>query len=190
MVIQTQWGVLLHSRRRQEVLHSLIQPLTASQVAVRAKLSLDCAKGALRTLARVNLARCLNELARSSRVYGLTRAGVRWQSRVREFLSWPTVRYEEPPADWQLYGWVCFRHRWAVLRAMSEPSIAPLIRKRARSHDAAIRISVNNVRDVLRQFRKRNVAQVRSVGSRRVHELTDIGQTLRQLLLRAEGVAA
>lgn len=167
----------------------MVQPLTASQCAGRTELTLDCCKSALRQLAQRRLAGCLNEPARSGRVYGLTRVGVHCQRQVRRALQRPDIPYEQPSADWTLYGWLCFRHRAAVLRGLGEPGSASLIRRRAREHAPGLRISANNVRDVLRHFLARGIARLeRTEGRRRTYSLTSNGQLLRTLLIRAEEV--
>ncbi len=188
MVYEDQDVWVAQSGRRQRVLHTMVQPLTATQCAERTSFTLDASKAVLRQFARRGLADCLNGLARCSRVYGLTPAGIVVQGRTREANEWSHMAYESPRVDWSLYGWVCFRHRAAVLRGLGEPGTASMIKRRARDQRPTIRISVSNIRGVLRQFLGRGIARVESApGNRRVYSLTPTGYLLRGLILRAEG---
>lgn len=182
---------LSRSPSRIRVLHSMVQPVTAMQCAERTSLPLDSCKSALRRFAGRRLALCLNESARSSRVYALTRTGVRCQRRSREAASLPHVPYEHPELDWEHYGWVCFRHRSAVLLALGSPGSAALIKRRARERLPSIRISVGNVREVLHRFVNREIAQIQvSSEGRRLFSLTPKGEALRNQLQRLAEVAA
>lgn len=122
-------------------------------------------------------------------MYALTRTGVRCQRRAREATSLPHVRYEHPDIEWEHYGWVCFRHRAAVLRALSIPASASQIKRRARERLPSIRISVGNVREVLRRFVSREIAKIQlDLKGRRTYALTPRGEAIRDLLVRLEAV--
>jgi predicted DNA-binding transcriptional regulator len=75
---------------------------------------------------------------------------------------------------------------------MDEPLQPAAIKRRARRHDPEIRMSANNVRDVIQVFLRRGI--VTSVLERgKTHpryELTETGRQLQQLLLRAETTTA
>jgi hypothetical protein len=93
-----------------------------------------------------------------------------------------------PQIDWTLFGWVCFSHRAAVLKALTMPLQPATIKRRARSQVPGLRMSANNVRDVIRLFLEKGI--VRPVHLRKrtfpAYEPTATGQALRELLFRAE----
>jgi len=92
--------------------------------------------------------------------------------------------------DWNLLGWVCYRHRAAILKTLSEPLQPSAIKRRARARDPTLRMSANNVRDVIRLFKQRGIVQPVYLRKKKHprYELTDVGKTLRQLLGQAESV--
>ncbi len=174
--------------RRQKVLVHLRQPMTARQVAGHADLSLSRCSRALGELARREALTCLNEPAWQSRIYWLTELGRHWQAHVRNHLGLQPLVHDFPEVDWHLYGWVCFRHRSAVLKTMNEPMQAVHIRRTARQQNPRVRMSANNVRDVLRLFVDRSIARKVWV-RRKAHprfELTETGTKLRELLVRID----
>lgn len=120
-------------------------------------------------LRRQGRVECLNPEARRSRVYA--RTGTRREG-----------------VDWELYGWVSYSHRRAVLLALDEPRQPAGIKRRARFLQPGIRMSANNVRDVIRLFHARGI--VRPVHVRkRAHpryELTRLGEQLQRLVLEGE----
>ncbi|QNN23339.1 hypothetical protein HED60_13985 [Planctomycetales bacterium ZRK34] len=134
------------------------------------------------------LGKCLNEQARRSRVYGLTHLGEQSQRQLCKMLDLPIFKQNIPDVDWELYGWVCFRHRAAVLKTITEPIQPASIKRRLRTTMPQLRISANNVRDIIYQFRDRGI--VRPVKPRmRAHlryELTNLGKQLQSLLKNVE----
>jgi hypothetical protein len=102
-------------------------------------------------------------------------------------LNWNT---DLPVVDWHLYGWLCYRHRAAILKTIVEPMQPATIKRKARSHDPTLRMSANNVRDVMRLFLWKSI--VRQVWIRKKrhprYELTEVGKILRQLLIQVEVV--
>lgn len=165
----------------------LAQPTTALQLARREGVTLDRAGYLFWELACRHLVDCLNATARKSRLYWLTEMGCRCQTRLRKTLHFSPVTHELPPVDWFLYGWLCFRHRAAIVAAMNEPLQPATIKRRARQRDQTLRMSANNVRDVMKLFLRRGV--VRKVNLPREHhpryQLTRAGRTFRALLLNA-----
>jgi len=168
------------SERSQRILARLSQPLTASQVAAREGVSRSACSRVLRNLMRCGLAQCLNPDARRSRVYGQTQQG-------RTF-----VGGEEPhrhdQIDWGRYGWICYSHRAAIIRVMDQPLQPATIKRKAKMQDATLRMSANNVRDVIRLFVEKGIAKPVKV-KRRAHpryELTTAGRRLQEQLLAAE----
>lgn len=123
----------------------------------------------VRRLRHRGLVQCLNPNARRSRVYARTDAAL-------------------PRVDWALYGWVCFSHRRAVLEALDEPRQPSAIKRRARYLHPGIRLSANNVRDIIREFREHNIVQPVSVRGRAhpAYALTPTGTALQTQVLENE----
>ncbi len=137
----------------------------------------------VRGLIKLQFLTCLNPQARRSRLYWVTAGGAAHSKR------FCAARCDHQPSiDWDLYGWVCYSHRAAILKALVRPLQPCEIKRKARSDNPSLRMSANNVRDVIRLFVGKGI--VRCVpGKRRAHpryELTALGDTLRTLLLRAE----
>lgn len=167
------------------LLDALRHPLTVTQLARRLERHPDSVSRSVVRLAKHRVVRCLNPAARRSRVYGLTRKGV----KLREGLD-PDRVYQSPKIDYELFGCLCHRHRKAVLLSLDRPLQPADIKRRARLRDGRLRISSNNVRDLIPLFLERGV--VRPVRVRkRVHfryELTEAGRQLREFMIRAEAV--
>ncbi len=157
--------------------------MTATQLSRLTGLDLDPTMFVVRRLIKLQFLRCLNPQARRSRLYWLTAAGAAYSRR------FGSERCDDQPSiDWDLYGWVCYSHRAAILRTLVGPLQPCEIKRKARFDNPGLRMSANNVRDVIRLFVGKGI--VRSVpGVRRAHpryELTTLGDVLRTLLLRAE----
>ncbi len=178
---------LIQSERRKQIVREFTQPLTAKQLSQRTELSRDASSHLLWELAIYDLLRCLNEHARRSRVYWLTYLGLGCQHKLYKLLNTPTPRHHVPKVDWHLYGWVCFSHRQAIIKALLSPMQPSAIKRRARLQNLKLRMSANNVRDVIRLFLAKNI--VRPVHRRRhahpLYELTDVGVDVQRLLHRA-----
>lgn len=156
---------------QQTIINALTQPMTVTQLAKRAELGRDVCSRQLRKLAEHGRVCCLTPTAQRSRVYA-----------TREHAS---ARQE---VCWDLYAWICFSHRSAVLRALDQPLQPAEIARRARRRDPQLRMSANNVRDVIAAFRTRGVVRPHIV-KKKAHpryELTPTGRQLQQLLLAAE----
>lgn len=169
-------------------MRQLTQPLTVRQVSRRSQIPFEKCRQVVRRMVRAGYMNCLNASARRSRVYALTASGrTARQTLIREARV-SRVTPVPPTINWQLYGWVCFRHRAAILMTLHEPMQPAAIKRRARSRDPTLRMSANNVRDVIRLFRAHGI--VRAVRVRHsVHlryELTDVGHVLQSLLMAAE----
>ncbi len=175
---------------RKAVLTSLTQPLTAKQLSRKTRIDIDSCSHVLGRLAQHGLTTCLNPAARSSRLYGLTDLGRKCRERLsREFgLPDKPQACELTGIDWQLYGWLCFSHRSAIIRALTEPMQPSAMKRRLRQMGSAVKISANNIRDVVRLFLQKGIVQkvhIRKKAHPR-YELTGLGQKLRDLLIRAE----
>ena len=179
---------LVQSERRKQIVREFTQPLTATQLSQRTDLSRDACSHLLWELAIYDLVRCLNEHARRSRVYWLTYLGVGCQHKLNELLHTRPQHHHVPEVDWHLYGWVCFSHRQAIIKALLYPMQPSAIKRRARLQNAKLRMSANNVRDVIRLFLAKDI--VKPIHRRRsvhpLYELNDVGIDLQRLLYRAD----
>ena len=177
------------SERRKCVLSCLTQPLTVKQLSSLASLKLPACCHVLSELRTYKVVRCLNQSARRSRLYWLTKLGQRCRNASNEPAGGNSNPANLPDIDWNLYGAVCFSHRSAVLRAISGPMQSVTIKRAARFQDPTIRMSANNVRDVIKFFMAEGI--VTRIDVRGKHhpryELTELGKTFQLLLLRAEG---
>ena len=166
----------------------MTQPMTANQLARRTQLSRAVCSQVQAELVIYDLVTCLNPLARRSRLYWLTELGQRVRRRFGgEFCS-SSTQPSDSTIDWELYGRMCFTHHAAVVRALNEPLQPATIKRRARARQPQLRMSANNVRDIIRLLAAWSV--VRPVQVRRKahlrYELTDNGKAIQQLLDRAE----
>ncbi len=179
---------LVQNSRRRLVLLSVTQPLTAKQAAFRTALDPDRCGYIIWELALNDLLRCLNQQARRSRVYWLTQGGSACQRRLCRMSQQPEAAHDCPEVDWELYGWVCFNHRAAVIKALTEPLQPAAIKRRARSQNPGLKMSANNVRDIIRLFNAKGIVQpvrLRKKAHLR-YELTPMGKTFQRLLGQAE----
>lgn len=96
----------------------------------------------------------------------------------------PAYIYDFPVVDWEVYGWICYNHRSAVIKALTKPLQPTEIRKEVKRRFPEIKISANNVVDILQLFLEKDV--IRSVKIRRkarcCYELTKIGKEFQSLL--------
>jgi len=135
------------------------------------------------------LVTCLNPEARNSRLFWLTQSGQECQKRLYQE-SYPEKTaelYDFPSVDWELYGWVCYSHRGAIIRILTEP-MQPSAMKRTLRKYPALKISANNVRDVIRLFLGKGIVRLVKV-HKKAHpryELTEAGEQFRKLLMGAE----
>lgn len=173
-------------RNRTTVLSSIGQPLTAKQVSRKMGIPPTCCSKVLSNLAAKGVVVCLNPKARNSRLYWLTTLGRECQKRLRPGL--PEGEYKLPDVDWELYGWVCYKHREAVIKTMTRPMQPAEIKRIMRVQRANIKISANNIWDIMRLFLTEGIVQkvyVRKKAYSR-YELTAKGEQLRKLLMTAE----
>ncbi|MCC6227737.1 MAG: hypothetical protein IT432_00745 [Phycisphaerales bacterium] len=182
----------MKSLLRARALASFHQPQTVLQMARRLHTGVDRVGYVFWELVTGKLIECLNARARQSRVYWLTAVGARCQARVRRALGLRPLSYSLPSLDWSLFGWVLFRHRSAVVSALDHPLRPSDIKRQARRRDERLRMSANNVREIIKLFLERGL--VRPVKEPREHhpryELTDAGRAVRTLLLSTGGAAA
>ena len=174
---------LLRSRRRQLLLKHLSQPMTAQQLSELVDLSRRDCSDVLAELSNAGLLTCLNSEALRSRLYGLTLLG---QATRSDF--YPHLRAYQQPAgiDWSLYGFVCFSHRSAVILSLDLPRSPAEIKRHARCCNPNIRMSANNVRNVIREFKQMGIVSVlQTRGAYPKYELTEEGRQFQTLLRQA-----
>jgi DNA-binding transcriptional regulator GbsR (MarR family) len=174
---------LLRSRRRQLLLKHFAQPMTAQQLSERVDLSRRDCSDVLAELSNAGLLACLNPKATRSRLYGLTTRG---QAVRSDF--YPHLRAYQQPAgiDWSLYGFVCFSHRSTVVLSLDLPRSPAEIKRHAKYCNPNIRMSANNVRNVIREFCDMNiVSPVTTRGTYPKYELTEEGRQFQTLLRQA-----
>ena len=182
-----QW--MRQGERRQIILRRLQQPMTAKQLAALTGIRPDCCSYVLWELSIYAVVHCLNIDSRKSRLYWLTELGKACRHRLAEHQGLSLVTHELPNIDWNLYGWVCFTHRAAVIKALHSPMQPVRIVKTARFKDPHIRMSANNVRDVIKRFLQKGIVQKVPGPRKRSHprySLTTTGLKLQELLFRAE----
>lgn len=178
---------IVKSPRRIQVLANFSQPLTARQMSKRTDLTLDACSYVLWEFTIKALTTCLNEAAQRSRVYWLTPWGL--SCRRRLFREHGKVMPDPfvPDVDWDLYGFVCHRHRTAIIKALTFPMQPAAVKRRARSLDPTLRMSGNNARDIMRLFKQRGIVVPLSEPGRRFPKYVPAPMTesTRKLLLKA-----
>jgi DNA-binding HxlR family transcriptional regulator len=173
---------------RKKIILSLGQPLTAKQISRRTRISVDTCSYLLGKCAANGLGICLNPNARNSRLYWATELGVKCQKRLHRELSLPETMYDVPSVNWELYGWVCYNHRAAIIRTLTEAMQPSEMKRRLRNSKPNMKISANNIRDVIKLFLQKRIVQktfVRKKAHPR-YELTELGTKCQGLLSRAE----
>ncbi len=170
---------------RQQVLLAITQPVTATQLSRRLRISLDRCSNALLQLHSHKLVRCLNPTANRNRLFWLTRAGMSCQRHLEHGTSFS---YCFPDIDWELYATICFSHRSEVIRTITHTMQPSEIKRRAAFRRPGLTMSANNVRDVIGYLKAKGI--VRPVTIRKKahprYELTEIGLHMRRLLLQVE----
>ena len=173
---------------RRNILMAISQPLTGKQVGKKTGIPVDTCSYTLAKLADKTLVVCLNPEARSSRLYGLTELGRKCRERLYHNLDLSRKEYDSPSINWKLYGWVCFSHRAAVVKSLTQPMQPSAVKRYLRGHMPSLKISANNIRDVMKLLLSQGIVQ-KVVYRQKAHpryELTSLGQQFRMLLMRAE----
>lgn len=178
---------VVNSELERSILLRLTQPVTSTQLARRLGISLDRCSNVLAGLLGKRLIRCLNPAATRSRLYWLTKSGRKCQ---REMDSQRTVISDIPDIDWKLYGTICFSHRSEVIRTLTAPMQPAQIKRRAAFRKPGLRMSANNVRDVIHYLKTHGVVRPIPIKKRAhpCYELTEIGQHFQRLLLQVEAI--
>lgn len=121
-------------------------------------------------------------------MYWLTPLGIACQEQLRKLQGLPPLAHAFSDIDWKLYGSLCFSHRSAIIKALSEPLQPAAIKRKARSQNPNIKMSANNVRDAIKPFVKNGVLQQIQV-KKKMHpryELTALGKKFQRLLRDAD----
>lgn len=183
----TVYPLEIKSPKHRKILLGFNQPLTTKQIIVKTGIPEDTCENIVAKLAKRDLITCLNSSAGKGRLYWLTELGKKYQM----VLCWQSnISYKEcilPDIDWQLYGWVCFNHRSAIIKILTAPMQPSKIKQILRIQKPNLKISANNIRDVIRLFLDKKIVRsvkIKNKGHLR-YELTDLGQTLRQLLVNS-----
>ncbi len=181
-----QW--ILEKENRKKILIAINQPLTATQLSKRVGIPVDTCCYLLAKFTFKGLLTCLNPGAIKSRLYGLAEFGIRCRKQLYQILRLPYKEYNKPDINWHLYGWVNFTHRSAIIKILTTPMQPAEIKKVLRIRHPKIKISANNVRDIIKLFLARNIVRPVKIRNKAhlKYELTDLGTKLRQLLLRAD----
>ena len=164
------------------------QPLTAKQIGRRTGIPTDTCSYVMTKFAAKGLVICLNPKARNSRLYWITGVGRQCRRQLHQDLNLPEKAYDVLGVNWDLYGWVCYSHRAAIIRSMTSPMQPSEVKRVLRIHRSNMRISANNIRDVMKLLLEKGLVQkvfVRKKAHPR-YELTDSGNQCRQLLMQAE----
>lgn len=173
---------------RKKILMALKQPLTAKQIGKRTGIPMDTCSYVMTKCAAKGLVICLNPKARNSRLYWITGVGRQCRRQLHQDLNLPERAYDVPSVNWDLYGWVCYSHRAAIIRSMTGPMQPSEVKRVLRVRRPNIRISANNIRDVVKLLLGKGLVQKVFV-KKKAHpryELTDSGSQFRQLLMQAE----
>jgi len=175
----------IQSERRKEILVDFNQPLTATQIVRRTGIALDACLHVLWVLSLYNIVYCLNKDTKYNRVYWLTELGKRCQKKLREDGSLRPLVHNFPSISWNLFGSVCYSHRSTVIKTMHEPMQAAKVKRKALYQNSKLRMSANNVRDVMKYLLSKDIVRKVYVKRRRHprYELTELGKKFRELLL-------
>ena len=176
------------SEKRKQVLLNLKQPMTALQLAKKTGSSQNQCSTILGQLTICGLVKCLNPTATRSRLYWLTPVGILCQKKLTKDKTLPDIAKDLPDIDWELYGWVCYNHRAAIIKALTEPMRPATVKHKAKQWNPKIKMSANNVRDVMKLFLQKGIVKPIKV-RRKAHlryELTGLGRKLQGLLSQTE----
>jgi DNA-binding HxlR family transcriptional regulator len=185
---RTVYQPAIEGQNDRKVLLAFNQPLTAKQVAGKTGIPEDTCSCLIAKFAKNGLTTCINPAAGNSRLYWLTKLGRKCQKELCRELNQPYTEYDLPNIEWELYGWICFNHRSAIIKTLIEPMQPSKIKQILRIQKPNIKISANNIRDVIRLLLAKKIVQPVKI-KKKAHpryELTDLGRTLRQLLINSK----
>ncbi len=179
---------LRKERRREKIFCSIRQPITAVQLTKRMGIAKTTISHTLREMSKYQLITCLNPESSKGRLYWFTKLGIRchkWMSRSHGKNG---VSYELPEIDWKLYAWTCFEHRSSIIKVMEVPVSPSDIRRILVRRCSNIRISVNNVHDIIKLFERKGIVKCVMIRKRKRarYVLTKLGQKFQELHIEAE----
>lgn len=162
------------------------QPLTSRQLSRKTGIPEDTCSYILGKCQARDICLCLNTEASSSRLYYLTKLGLKLRQRLVGNDGSNQVDLDS--VNWDLYGWACFRHRSAVIKTLTELMPPPMIRKHLMLKNTTLKISRNNITDILRLLHERGMIEKVFVKKRKHpwYKPTEQAQHIRKLLLSAE----
>ena len=178
---------LIQSERRKAILLDFDQPLTATHIARRTGITLDACLNLVWGMTLYGILYCLNPDTRYNRLHWLTNLGKGCQRRLRQRLASRPLVYRLPDMPWDLFSSLCYSHRTSILKALHGPMQAAEVKRKALFQDARLRMSANNVRDVMRYLLEHGIVR-RVMIEKRSHpryELTELGKTFKELLVGA-----
>lgn len=177
----------------------LKQPMTAKQLSKHTTLSEKVCSAGLLELLESGLVECLNPRAGRSRLHRVVQAAKLLQKEVREQAGLQALKHDYPKVDWNLYGSVLYSHRLTVLKTLAfllttlkRPFQPAEIKRKARFNDSSVRMSANNVRDVIREMKAMGIVRKAAIQGKwhSGYELTELGWKLEELRSRAESAEA
>ena len=173
------------NENRKRILLLMKLPLTAKQMSPKLQIAPARSSRLLSDFVDKSLAVCLNPNAQNSRLFHLTPLGKDCQRQLCLELNLPLKELDVPAVDWSLYGWVCFSHRAAIVKTLTEPMKPSEIKRQLRRRNSRVNISANNIRDIIKLFAEKGIVE-KVYLKRKVHplyELTQTGKQLQALLL-------
>ena len=173
---------------RKKILIAVSQPMTAKQLSRKTGIPVDTCSYLISKFTFKGVLICLNPSAIKSRLYWITKFGIRCRKQLHQVLDLPYKGYTLPDIDWHLYGWVNFNHRAGIIKILIIPMQPSEIKRTLRIHSSSIKISANNIRDIIKLFLARSIVRPVII-KKKAHpryELTDLGTKLRQLLIRGD----
>ena len=145
------------SVRRQRFMELLNQPMTPSQLAMHAGMTTKTACKVVAELREHGLIECLAPGMQRGRPYARTGLGEAVWLLIKQRPESSASKL--PQKDHASYASVCHRHRSVVVRGLGTPRRASQIKQWVRTNLPGVKISANNVRDVLRKLTCLDVAK-------------------------------
>ena len=176
------------TKEEADTLLAMSQPLTATQLARKTNKPRDRCSFLLRSFTSLGLTRCINQSMLRSRLFWPTKLGRVCQTTLVIRYQRSPIEYDLPMIDWNLYSQVTYSHRAAVIKHLSYPMQPTHIRRIAVSKDPGLKLSANNVRDVVRFLCTNSLVNVvgKSQSGHRLYDLAKEGKQMQRLLIRAE----
>ena len=128
------------NRKRTLLLMKL--PLTATQLSSKLQIDTTTCSRILKDFTARGLTTCLNPAAKNSRLYHLTALGQQYQNQLCQELNLTAKEYHFPEADWDLYGWLCFSHRSAIVKIITEPMQPSNMKRQIRRRNPKVKIRI------------------------------------------------